>query len=93
MAVDCKCESRQGKERPEFLKISKEWKSETEMTRENKMKKSIDNICQNVSCLLLQLKSWLEKDAISAGPKKAFCPAPPPLIQQQMVKALPNNKN
>ena len=26
-------------------------------------------ICQNVSCLLLRLKSRLEKDAISAGPR------------------------
>ena len=34
-----------------------------------KQKYLVDTTCQNVSCLLLWLKSWLEKDAILASPK------------------------
>ena len=30
----------------------------------------------NVSCLLLWLKFWLEKDAISADSTETFCPTP-----------------
>ena len=36
--------------------------------KNNTWKYSVDSTCQNVSYFLLQLKSWLEKDAISAGP-------------------------
>ena len=35
-----------------------------------------------MSCLLLCLKSQLEKDVISAGPKKELCPISLPLIHQ-----------
>ena len=38
------------------------------MAHKNKAKKySVDTTCQNVSCLVLPLKSRLRKDAISAG--------------------------
>ena len=58
------------KEKPKFLKFSKERKSGLAMAHKYKMQKyPVDTTCQNVSCLLLQLKSRLEKDAISAGPK------------------------
>ena len=49
-------------------------------------------ICQNVSCLLLGLKSRLEKDAISAGPMEIFLPHPTTL-HPPTIKAPPKNKN
>ena len=40
------------------------------MAHKNKMRKySVDTASQNESCLMRQLKSQLEKDEISAGPK------------------------
>ena len=36
----------------------------------------MDATCQNMSCLLLQLKSRQEKDVISGGPKKEILPYP-----------------
>ena len=49
-------------------------------------------VCQNVSGLLLRLKSPLEKDAISAVPKYDFLPHPTTL-HPLMIKAPANNKN
>ena len=41
-----------------------------EISHKNKTQKyPVDTTCQNVSCLLLRLKSHLEKDTISAGPE------------------------
>ena len=37
--------------------------------KNKKLKYPVNTRCQNVSCLLLWLKSQLEKDAISASPK------------------------
>ena len=55
---------------PNFLYISKGRKSETAMADKNKTYKyPVDMTCQNMSCLLLQLKSRLGKVAISATPK------------------------
>ena len=52
------------------VKVTVEKKSETAMAHKNKTwKYSVDTTSQTVSCLLLQLKSPLEKDTISAGPK------------------------
>ena len=63
------------------------------MAHKNKTKKyPVSKIGQNASCLLRRPKSRLEKDTISAGPKKDFLPYPttphPPTI-----KATPKNKN
>ena len=45
--------------------ISEGRKSEIAMAYKNKTKKyPVDTTCQNVSCLLLWLKSWLKKDEI-----------------------------
>ena len=41
-----------------------------------KQKYPVDTTHRNMSCLLLRLKSRLEKDAISAGPKLDFLPLP-----------------
>ena len=58
------------KGRPKFLQISKGQKSATVMAHKNKTYKYlVDTTRQNVSCLLLRLNSWLEKDAILASPK------------------------
>ena len=50
----------------------------------------MDATCQNMSCLLLQLKSRQEKDVISGGPKKEFLPQPN--TSHTTIKAPPNNK-
>ena len=57
------------KERPKFLSILKGRKSEKAMVHETKRRNTVDTTCQNLSCLSLRLKSRLEKDAISSGPK------------------------
>ena len=55
---------------PKFLYISKGQKSEIAMAHKNETQWYLaDTTCQNVSWLLLLLKSQLEKDAIFAGPK------------------------
>ena len=55
------------KGRPKFLQIFKRRKSETAINDKNETwKYSVTATCQNVSCLLLQIKSHLEKDAVSA---------------------------
>ena len=46
-----------------------------------------------MSCLLLRLKSWLEKDTISAGPKYDFCPTPTRLIHQRFKHCQRTNIN
>ena len=52
------------------LSISHGRKSETIMAHKNRIDKYLaDTTGQNKSYLLLRLKSWQEKDAISAGPK------------------------
>ena len=51
-------------------------KCETAMAHKYKTQKCLVHTCQNVSYLLLRLKSQLEKDAISVGPKKDFLPSP-----------------
>ena len=68
VAVNCKSDSRQGKA---YVFINFQGtKSETGMADKNKTHKySVDTTCQNVSCLLLRLKSWLEKDTILGGRK------------------------
>ena len=68
MALDYKSDSRQGKA---YVFINFQGtKSETGMADKNKTYKySVDTTCQNVSCLLLRLKSWLEEDTILAGRK------------------------
>ena len=49
---------------------SKRQKSQTAMVNKNKTQKyPVVTTCRNVSCLLLRLKSWLEKDAISDTPE------------------------
>ena len=69
MAVDCVAVDL-NKEGPIFLLINKGQKSETAMTHKNKKQKyPVDKTCQNASCLLLRLKSRLEKHAILAGPR------------------------
>ena len=57
------------KERPKFLSILKGRKSEKAMVYKTKRRNTVDTTFQNLSCLLLRLKSRLEKDAISSGPK------------------------
>ena len=58
------------KERTICLIISKGRKSETTMAHKNKIQKyPVNTTSQNESCLLYWLKSLLEKEAISAGPK------------------------
>ena len=57
--VDCESDSRQGK-----AKVFINFRG-TNIWNSNMAHKT----CQNVSWLLLQLKSQLEKDAILAGPK------------------------
>ena len=45
------------------------------MAYKNKTKKyPVDTTCQNVSCFLLRLISWLKEDAILSSPKKGFLP-------------------
>ena len=68
VAVDSQSDSRQGKAYK--LSSSKRQKAETAMAHKNKTQKyPVDTSCKNVSCLLLRLKSRLEKEVISAGPK------------------------
>ena len=58
------------KGRSKFLQMPKGQKSEIAMVHKNKTQKHpVDTTGQNASCLLLWLKSRLEKDAISADPK------------------------
>ena len=58
------------KGRPKFHKFPKGQKTETAMAHKNKTwKYPVDKTCHNVSYLLLRLKSRLEEDLISAGPK------------------------
>ena len=58
------------KGRSKFLQMPKGQKSEIAMVHKNKTQKyPVDTTGQNSSCLLLWLKSRLEKDAISADPK------------------------
>ena len=58
------------KGRPKFSQMSKGQKSVTAMVHEIKTKKyPVSATCQNVSCLLLQIKFWLKKGAVSVGPK------------------------
>ena len=46
------------------------------MAHKNKIEKYlVDKTCQNLPCLLVWLKSYLERDAISAGPEKGFLTA------------------
>ena len=60
------------------------------MAHKNKMwKYPLDATSQNKSCLLRQLKSRLEKDAISAGLKSNFLPQPT-TIHPPAIKAMPN---
>ena len=71
VAVDCNSDSRQGKA---YVFINFQGtKSETGMADKNKTYKN-KKTCQNGSCLLLRLKSWLEKDMILAGRKSDFLP-------------------
>ena len=72
------------------LWISKGRKSETAMAHKNRMDKYLANTTsQNKSCLMRQLKSRQEKDAISVSPKQDFMPQPiihRPLKQCQRTK-------
>ena len=63
------------------------------MVHKNKMwKYPVNTACQNVSCLLLWLKSRLEKDVISAGHKQDFL-SHPTNPYAPMIKSPPKNKN
>ena len=66
-------------------------KCETVMTHKYKTQKCLVHTCQNVSYLLLRLKSQLEKDAISVGPKKDFLPSPHHCINKTMLSTSPSS--
>ena len=58
------------------------------MTHENKIQKyPVNTTCQNLTSLLLRLKSLPEKDAISAGPEYD-----PTTLHPLTIKGLPKNK-
>ena len=64
---------------PNFLYISKGRKSETAMADKNKTYKyPVDMTCQNMSCLLLRLKSRLGKVRFQLPLNKTFFPTPDP---------------
>ena len=64
---------------PNFLYISKGRKSETAMADKNKTYKyPVDMKCQNMSCLLLRLKSRLGKVRFQLPLNKTFFPTPDP---------------
>ena len=65
--VDCKSHTWQWK--GYFYKFSREENLKQQWVIKIKQKYPIDTTCQNVPCLLLWLKSLLEKGATSASPK------------------------
>ena len=65
--------------------ISEGRKSEIAMAYKNKTKKyPVDTTCQNVSCLLLWLKSWLKKMRFYLSLNKTFCPTFTRLAYRQL---------
>ena len=75
VAVDGNSDSRQESlsfyKFPRYKDLKQQYKYPAVMTR------------QYASCLLLRLKSRLEKVAISAALNKTFCPTPPTLIHRR----------
>ena len=68
VAVDCKSD-KEAREGLCFYKFPSDKNLKQQWLIKIKQKYLVNTTYQNMSCLLLRLKSRLEKDAVSAGPK------------------------